>query len=662
MLHSLDIADPATRLAAEIDFVVVAPGRGVLVLEVKGAHSIRRQEGLWFYGGERAPDARGPFKQAAESMHSLRAHLVKQHRDLARVVFWSAVCFPYVDFPEASEEWFPWQVIDRRALQARELAVSLEAVLDRARERLVQKGAPWFHPEREEPRPEQCAQMVAALRGDFELFESPRARSRRLEAEVRRYTEEQFEALDAIDGNPRIVFDGPAGTGKTLLAIETARRAASAGRRVLLLCFNRPLGRWLQEETESLLPAAAGRPGVTARTLHEHMRLLAGVRPTPEQACSQAFWQEELPELAQLALLERVEKAASDGGRSRFLYDEVVLDEAQDVLRPSYLDFLDLSVAGGLEGGVWRFFGDFEHQRIYDAAALGVDEFLRGRGSGAVRYGLRINCRNTPRVAELALRCGDVRPGYKRVRRPDDESAPEIRYWGDEAEQQRLLVEALVELEREGYGGADVAVISPAGDDRCAAAGLSAQPWRDRLQPLVREARLLDDEQLAAGVVTEGDWPAACIPSDLDGVDLLSGKTRYCSIYRFKGLEAPAVVITDVTEIDEPAARALLYVALHARLAAPRDPGPRLPARPLRAGLRPAPARQPGSPSGGRSSGNSSAICAYRSPRCAGRARAAGGAAPGSDPAPPVSASQAASASSSSRRGRSTSSRRNGCR
>ncbi len=36
VLHSLDIVDPAARLAAEIDFLVVVPGKGVLVVEVEG--------------------------------------------------------------------------------------------------------------------------------------------------------------------------------------------------------------------------------------------------------------------------------------------------------------------------------------------------------------------------------------------------------------------------------------------------------------------------------------------------------------------------------------------------------------------------------------------------------------------------------------------------
>ena len=570
VLHSFDIANPVTQLAAEIDFLCIVPGKGVLVLEVKGCRRLRRADGLWFYGAERKGDRRGPFRQASEAMHALKSHVTARHPELGHVVFWSVVCFPYLDFAETSEEWHPWQVIDRRGMGARPLAASLEAVLDRARQRLIERGEPWFHPERDEPTAAQCETLVKALRGDFEYFESPKARARRLDEEVRHYTEEQFEALDAIDGNPRIVFDGPAGTGKTLLAIEAARRAATAGRDVLLLCFNRPLGRWLQEETADLR-GAPGKPGVTTRTLHEHMRLLAGVTPTPAQACSQAFWQEELPELASEALLGASTATQTPATRSPHVFDEIVLDEAQDVLRRSYLDFLDLSLRGGLARGLWRLFGDFEFQRIYDvvprtgeqvAGVVSLEEFLASPlGAGAFRYELRVNCRNTPRVAGLACACGNVLPGYKRVRRPDDEIEPEIRYWTDEAQQLELLVESLERLRAEGFTGPRVAVLSPHGDDGCAAAKLTEQPWRDRLTPLVQEAKL------ASGAVADGDWPAACIPSDLDAVDLRSGKTRYCSIYRFKGLEAAAVVITDIRRLDDPADCSLLYVgctrALH---------------------------------------------------------------------------------------------------
>ena len=58
----------------------------------------------------------------------------------------------------------------------------------------------------------------------------------------------------------------------------------------------------------------------------------------------------------------------------------------------------------------------------------------------------------------------------------------------------------------------------------------------------------------------DGDWLTSCIPSDLDAVNLHSRRITYSSIYRYKGLEASAVVITDVDALDTPAQRSLLYV------------------------------------------------------------------------------------------------------
>ena len=536
VLHSLDLANHQRRLAGEIDFLIIVPGKGVLVLEVKGAHHLRRHDGLWFYGSDQRPDERGPFKQASEAMHSLRERLVRQHRDLARVVFWSAVCFPFVDFAETSEEWHPWQVIDRRALAKRSLTQLCESVLDHARQELVAHEEPWFHAERHEPREQQVTELLRNLRGDFEFFESPKSRAQRVDDEVRRYTEEQFEALETIDANPRVIFDGPAGTGKTMLAVEAARRAAVAGRRVLLLCASQALGRWLADETRELSPAddpgdpgtgvdgAAPEPGIVARTIDEHLRLTADA---PQR------------------------------------YDEIVVDEAQDLLRPDYLKALDLSLTGGLAGGVYRFFGDFGRLGLSDTAGRDVGDGATtlaallapgGPCAGAVRYDLRVNCRNTPRVAQLACACGGVARGYSHVRRPDDESEPQIRYWRDEAQQSGLLADTLLELDEQGFAGRRTVVLSPRDDDRCCAHGLTGHPWTERLAPL-----------LGAGAA-----------ADLDVVELHPSATRYCAIARFQGLEAPAVVLTDIADLDSAAACSALYVGLHQGARTPGHPGPRV--------------------------------------------------------------------------------------
>lgn len=508
VLHSLGVAHHETRTEGEIDFVVVIPGKGVLCVEVKAAIRIRCESGIWYYGRDTHRDPRGPFRQAGTAMHSIRKRLADRLPDLRNVVFWSAVVFPYAEFNIESEEWHQWQLIDARAFRARPIGALLEGVLDRARQLLADRAA-WFRPDGG-PTPEQCSKIVELLRPDFEFFEPPRLRAARVDAELKHYTAEQFAALDAMEDNLRVAFSGPAGTGKTLLALEAARRGVHAGRRVLLVCFNRLLGRWLQEQTAELGSA------VVCSTLHRRMLDVAGI--TPPSGADPHFWHSELPLTAMESLVDRCADCEP--------FDELILDEAQDLLRDEYLDFLDLSLAGGLAAGRWRFFGDFERQAIYEPS-VSLPQFTTTRGSGAPIYSLRTNCRNTPRIAEFARLLGGLDPAYSRILRPDDGLEPEIRYYADADGQRRVLLAVLEEVYKEGFRGRDVVVLSPRADGGCACS-LTEIPWRDRLR---------DYESCG------------------------KGHLPFCSVHAFKGLEARVVVVTDVESIDGAYANALFYVA-----------------------------------------------------------------------------------------------------
>ena len=148
VLHSLDIAQHRRAAGGEADFVVMIPGKGVLVLEVKACRSLVRNDLGWFYGSDAKADRRGPFRQASEAMHSLRSR-ISSVSGLNRVLFWSAVVFPYIDFHEQSPEWHPWQVIDRTALRGRKLSSLIPSVLDTARGWMAEHrtGAAWFDPD-----------------------------------------------------------------------------------------------------------------------------------------------------------------------------------------------------------------------------------------------------------------------------------------------------------------------------------------------------------------------------------------------------------------------------------------------------------------------------------------------------------------------------------
>lgn len=512
VLHSLDIAHHVRQVSGEADFLIVVPNKGVLCLEVKACANLKRRDGAWFYGPDPSPDYRGPFRQASEAMHSLRRRLVERRPDLGKVMFWSAVIFPYIDFVAQSDEWHSWQVIDRRAFSSAPLSTLIAGVLDNARDFLQGVGTIWFVPSSKEPYAEQCRDLCLVLRPDFEFHESSKTRLSRAAEEIKRYTEEQYAALDAMDSNPRVVFTGPAGTGKTFLALEAARRSSMAGRKALLLCFNRLLGQWLQQQ-------AANLPGVTTRTMHKHLLEVSG-NPRPSEGEEQeSFWIEELPLAAMDTLVSHEDE--------RFIYDEIIVDEAQDIMQSTYLDFLDLSLRGGLASGRWRLFGDFRTQNIY----MGADPrpTLRGRlGMDPPLFRLSVNCRNTPRVVALAGLVVGSGQEYSRVLRADDGSEPQLLFFRSDEEQERLLVRALEALYSEGITGREITIISPRATGMCASR-IAAEPWAQRLRPIDTRA---------------------------------GGQIGYCTIHAFKGLEASAVIVTDVSSLSGLFDQSLLYVAI----------------------------------------------------------------------------------------------------
>jgi DNA polymerase III delta prime subunit len=513
VLHSLDIANHFRQVAGEADFVIIVPSLGVLCLEVKACHSLRRENGLWFYGHALQGDPRGPFKQSSEGMHSLRQQVVRNDPSLSRVPFWSAVAFPFIEFTATSGEWHRWQVIDALRFRRQPVASLISGILRSARSYLKsQPSARWFRDSDRYPDQKQSAAIAQILRPSFEFAERAPARRARKQAEIMRYTEEQFAALDAMADNMRVLFSGPAGTGKTVLALEAARRASNAGKKVLLLCFNRLLGQWLSQHPIAQLEA------VTAGTFHQYLLSFTGIALPPDPC--DVFWQEDLPDAAIAKLLDE------PTGEARF--DLLVVDELQDLFNSSYLDVLDLLLKGGLAAGNWMLFGDFERQMLYGQDRDLAEELRSTRLGEFARCSLRVNCRNTPRVAALSHLLGKLTPNYLRVLRPDDRIEPVIMYYATPSQQRKQLADILERLLSDSFSGQDIVILSPRAGARSAAGSITAKPWADRIAPY---------EQAAPDQIC------------------------FTTIQSFKGLDSPAIVVTDIEHLDGEIFSSMFYVA-----------------------------------------------------------------------------------------------------
>jgi len=506
-LHSLDLAKHVRQVQGEADFVVVVPHRGIAVIEVKSHERVvRGGDGRWILGKNR-PTPRSPFQQASGAMHSILEYLRSRRIDLRGTPVVHGVWFTHVRARHAlprSPEWQDWQLLDRDDLRLG-VARAIARLLDRGREHLAER-LPSIANTVPGPDETATAAIVSGLRPRLELGAGSADLRRERSSQLHAFLEEQYDALDAMENNLRVLFTGPAGCGKTFLALEAARRRAFLGGTGWLLCFNRALGAYLRHRSR-------GAPGVISGSLHGEMLRISG--EIPPDGAGREFWQTELIDAAVERLL------AGDLTR-----DYLIVDEAQDLCMPAYLDVLDLMVEGGLAGGRCLFFGDFERQALYRLDD-GRPE-LAARIPGLPMFSLTANCRNLPRIGAAVEVLGGMEPGYRKFRRPDDGTHPRYYWYSDQRQQSRKLVQAVRDLRDDGFMMDEIVLLSARRTQ--SAAMLCQDPW---LRPL------LGDSETST-----------------------RGKVRCSTIHAFKGLESPAVVVTDVDKPDAPGFEALLYVGL----------------------------------------------------------------------------------------------------
>lgn len=511
VLHSLGIAQHERQVEGEADFVVIVPGAGLLVIEVKSHLSVARDsDGTWRLGQD-APTVRGPFQQAQEAMHSIRGYLLNKRVELRDVPVLHAVWFTAVrakaTLPD-SPEWHSWQVLDSQDLPTAALAV--QRVLGAGTQHL-ESTVKYFGFSGYGPNQKVTERIVASLRPRFEVVMTAGDRRKVREGQIAQFVEEQYRALDSAADNQGVLFTGPAGTGKTFLAAESAQREIAQGGTGRLLCFNRLLGRDLRDKL-------SGLAGLRVGTLHQEMLRLADMNGPPASP-RKDFWERELPQRALEGLAER---SVDEVG------DFLILDEVQDITTDAYLDLLDLLVKGGLREGRVLMFGDFERQAIYRSERS--RDLLRARSPHLASFRLSENCRNLPRIGYQVNLLSQLTPGFKQFRRTDDGIDPTIIKYTRGDDQASLLRKAVDDLRNDGFDLTEIVVLSPL--DNGSVAATTSDAWlRQVLTP------------------TDGSTPS-------------KGKLRYATIHAFKGLDAPAVIVTDLDDSGWPNFDALVYIGL----------------------------------------------------------------------------------------------------
>jgi hypothetical protein len=314
-----------------------------------------------------------------------------------------------------------------------------------------------------------------------------------------RLTNDQTGIIDNMAPNPRACISGAAGTGKTLVAMERARRLASEGMKVLFLCYNRPLAQHL---------GACAEDAFTVKNFHTLCRDLAHdayIPFIPPQKRSRDFWDNEAPD----KLLEAL------GHLPDARWDAIIVDEGQDFKDVWWIGVEELLVSKE-KGILWVFFDP--EQDLFDGGSFSHLNLTPGH--------LTWNCRNTQRIAFNAYGYLGLEPHF-RPNSPEGTEVEEVFCTNDweMIEGVRKSLHSLLNAER--IPSERVLVLSPLSTR-------SSVVWRHR----------------TFGNYTLVGHSEAPTPNEV----------RFSSIRTFKGLEADAVILCEIDHGSNRCSSNDLYV------------------------------------------------------------------------------------------------------
>jgi superfamily I DNA/RNA helicase len=476
----------------EIDFIVFDGNKTILCLEVKGGELVYDPAmQSWTQNGKTMKV--GPDRQATAACHSLIRYMGNRVRNIN--VDW-ALCFPQCSKPNSTRipEIDPQLILDESFLINVEQSIS--AIFSLIAIRHQRSGV----------SKQEGQDIVNSWNRTQSFVPKIGVRIIRDSEQLVKISTDQFEILEDLEINPRVVVSGYAGTGKTLLAQEHARRRESIGGKVLFLCYNKALAKKIRYGYQR-------DSNVQVSTFHSFSkRLIEEKLPgwwESNKKQTQSFWDDEVP----LALLE-IEPTEIPK------FDGIVIDEGQD-FKTDWLEFIEGLLKDQKMGSLCMFLDEqqdiFKHWSSIPWLERSTKKILRK------------NCRNTRNIIGYLK---DILPSEMT---PNNLSPEGLSVVIREAEEQSVLRKQIEKdlrelLAKEEVQPSDIVILSKA-------------PF---------EESILKPIQSINGIP---------LVSMGDRFDSRKKEIQYTTIRVFKGLEAPVVFVVDLIDVQSDDFAKVLYTS-----------------------------------------------------------------------------------------------------
>ena len=354
----------------ENDFLILNKKLGALVLEVKGGNI--SSDGLNLYQKNTetqevkkllTSNKKDPLSQAIEGVYHYRGLFDSIDETLTdRFVVEPAVFFPgccientISSFPLAYRE-AKEMILDNSSFKFGQVAIERIYKFYNAKNKTNVSDR-------------EYAEILKSIAQDFEMVEISGYKQKEMEYNFIKLTREQISLLDYISEQNMATIQGSAGTGKTVLAREAAKRYANEGRKVLFLCFNSFLAHELRHRYVY--------KNVSYYGIDEFISEMTGMIHTSDA--------------------EKI-KHINSIDWDRLDYDDVIIDEAQDFLNEEIMyfkEYIELK-----EGHCLMF---------YDKNQLVIKKVVpEAITKSECKLLLTRNCRNTYEIGQTAYSIIDL--------------------------------------------------------------------------------------------------------------------------------------------------------------------------------------------------------------------------------------------------------------
>lgn len=344
----------------EIDLLLLLENRGCVVIEVKGGH-ITFDGFNWIQNDSKGSRPIEPARQAKKNLFAILDYIRNRWSQGNLKSDW-IVAFPHSNVPSVNDAQLPDnKIVDKADLG--HLLSNIKSNIDS-----INSIAPVGH-----------LWMTAAIT-HLTAISSAEADKENFLSEnfgfIKELTHERAILLEQISENERYFVRGPAGSGKTWLAFEQAKKWTREGLKVGIVTFNRGISTYMKNKSLEL--PEEERP-FWVGTFHALASMIGATAGAPGD------YDENADRFAEGLI------AAATSLEAEKKFDAFVVDEAQDFMF-SWWKTLDLCLREPGKGKL-ALFGD-DQQKIFG--------IRRGPEGFFAKVTINDNIRNSKQIGELS--------------------------------------------------------------------------------------------------------------------------------------------------------------------------------------------------------------------------------------------------------------------